>query len=306
MKDVFMKNNSKHLSYLALTLALVFCVGSVPAQADALDAVLPKEEEEQKPQDFSQRASLGEMKESALPSTSDNVIADPSPMPMSVSIQSPPSERLLGKITSEVFHEMAELERGNVFLKLQTQREQLKNDLEKLKASYRQARLDEIEKREGVIRTRVEWMQEQERVRQEILELKMKTEQAEKELEVAELRKAELLKATTTTVNDDGTVVTNPTLGTLVGLTILDIKGMKGNLTARLYGPDGKVFSLKIDQVLPSGHKVKAITKKTIVFTKDGVEETIEIAPLIVAVPVAEENASNDENLTEMPAEIIE
>ena len=166
MKDVSMKN--KFLSSLTVMTVLSICLALGSAYAQNVPSVT----DEPTPVDFPQRSSLGEMKEAMLPNLTDSAIKNPSPMAVVVSKKAAPSEQLLGRITSEVFHEMADLERGNVFLKLQTQREQLKNDLEKLKASYRQARLDEIEKRENVIRTRVEWMQEQERIRQEILEKK--------------------------------------------------------------------------------------------------------------------------------------
>ena len=176
MKDVSMKN--KFLFSLTVMTAVCLCLWEVSAQAQSI----PSTTEEPVPVDFPQRSSLGEMKEAMLPNLTDSVIKNPSPMAVVVSKKAPPSEQLLGRITSEVFHEMADLERGNVFLKLQTQREQLKNDLEKLKAAYRQARLDEIEKRENVIRTRVEWMQEHERIRQEILDKKMQTELLEKKI----------------------------------------------------------------------------------------------------------------------------
>ena len=290
MKDVSMKN--KFLSSLTVMTALSICMafGSATAQN------VPTVTDEPTPVDFPQRSSLGEMKEAMLPNLTDSAIKNPSPMAVVVSKKAAPSEQLLGRITSEVFHEMADLERGNVFLKLQTQREQLKNDLEKLKAAYRQARLDEIEKRENVIRTRVEWMQEQERIRQEILEKKMQTELLEKQIEEAEARKEALLaeaqKPQQTTADSSSssqpsetTEAVEEVVETFPKLTILDIKGVKGKLTARLYGEDGVVFSVKVGNEIPSGHKVKSITKGVVVFEKDGKEERVEKSPMVVNVP---------------------
>ena len=290
MKDVSMKN--KFLSSLTVMTALSICMtfGSATAQN------IPTVSDEPTPVDFPQRSSLGEMKEAMLPNLTDSAIKNPSPMAVVVSKKAAPSEQLLGRITSEVFHEMADLERGNVFLKLQTQREQLKNDLEKLKAAYRQARLDEIEKRENVIRTRVEWMQEQERIRQEILEKKMQTELLEKQIEEAEARKEALLaeaqKPQQTTADSSSssqpsetTEAVEEVVETFPKLTILDIKGIKGKLTARLYGEDGVVFSVKVGNEIPSGHKVKSITKGVVVFEKDGKEERVEKSPMVVNVP---------------------
>ena len=235
--------------------------------------------------DFPQRSSLGEMREAALPNLTDSAIKDPSPMENIVSKKAPPSEQLLGRITSEVFHEMADLERGNVFLKLQAQREQLKNDLEKLKAQYRQARLDEIEKRENVIRSRVVWMQEQERLRQEIMEKKLKLEMLEQEKEEAELKKEELLlkieqekAAATQRAEEDGVVVDEEVVVSgFPKLTIMDIKGVKGKRTARVYDADGKIITLKVGDFLPSGHVVRAIGKTEITFFGDGKEEVLSI-----------------------------
>ena len=290
MKDVSMKN--KFLSSLTVMTALSICMtfGSATAQN------IPTVSDEPTPVDFPQRSSLGEMKEAMLPNLTDSAIKNPSPMAVVVSKKAAPSEQLLGRITSEVFHEMADLERGNVFLKLQTQREQLKNDLEKLKAAYRQARLDEIEKRENVIRTRVEWMQEQERIRQEILEKKMQTELLEKQIEEAEARKEALLaeaqKPQQTTADSSSssqpsetTEAVEEVVETFPKLTILDIKGVKGKLTARLYGEDGVVFSVKVGNEIPSGYKVKSITKGAVVFEKDGKEERVEKSPMVVNVP---------------------
>jgi len=233
---------------------------------------------------------------------SDSVIKEPAPMERVVSKKELPSEQLLGRITSEVFHEMADLERGNVFLKLQAQREELKNNLEALKAKYRQARLDEIEKRENVIRTRVKWQQEQEKIRQEILEKQLKTELLEKELEEKEMAKEDLLPLDAEAVETKEEVPTeeNPTEATETPeenteetevveevkepefsiAQIIDIKGMKGRLTARVVDNAGKNLTLKTGMTLPSGHIVKDINKTDITLDKEGVLQVFNIEEL--------------------------
>ena len=311
MREESMKN--KILSHVMVMTAFGLIFTCSPLNAQESPALVTSEEPT--PVDFPGRSSLGEMKEATLPNLTDSVIKGPSPMGVVVSKKAPPSEQLLGRITSEVFHEMADLERGNVFLKLQTQREQLKNDLEKLKAAYRQARLDEIEKRENVIRTRVEWMQEQERIRQEILEKKLQTELLEKEIEEAELRKEELLKSKkekeNTTVSPSEEVVAaeeeviseeTPIVEPegLPMLTILDIKGMKNRLTARLVDAEGRVRSVKVGSILPSGHVVKSIEKTEIVFEKDGKPEMLAIETFVpVKKTVNTEETTNLEEIEE-------
>ena len=277
--------NSKLLYSVAALLAVEACLWTFSVTAQEAE-----EEEQQTPVEFPVRSSLGEMAEAQLPALSDSVIKDPAPMARVVSKNASPSEQLLGRITPEVFHEMADLERGNVFLKLQTQREQLKNDLEKLKASYREARLEEIQKRESVIRTRVEWMQEQEKIRQELLEKRKEIEGVDEE--IAELEKEG--EETPTTVSEgeegEGNTVDKAEkaekiekkeqieeVEVLPQLTILDIKGMKKNLTARLVDEDGKIITVKTGTVLPSGHIVKSVSKDLIIFEKDGVEENLGI-----------------------------
>ena len=312
MRDASMKAKRKinHKSFLGLTLALGVCLMSFSVAAQEIAVV--DNVTEPTPVDFPTRSSLGEMKEAPLPSLSDSVIKEPAPMERVVSKKELPSEQLLGRITSEVFHEMADLERGNVFLKLQAQREELKNNLEALKAKYRQARLDEIEKRENVIRTRVKWQQEQERIRQEILEKQLKTELLEKELEAAEMAKENLLpldeditkvdeekttKEETAPVDEEVVVAKNaeteeetveevkePVFSIA---QIIDIKGMKGRLTARVIDNNGKNLTLKTGMTLPSGYVVKDINKTDITLDKDGVLEVFNIEELATA-PISE------------------
>ncbi len=312
-----MKEKNKTLHFLSLGLALGVCLTALNAAAQEIpvvDNVTPPT-----PVDFPGRASLSEVKEAPLPSLADSVIKEPAPMERVVSKKELPSEQLLGRITSEVFHEMADLERGNVFLKLQAQREQLKNDLEALKAKYREQRLAEIEKREDVIRTRVKWQQEQEQIRQEILEKKLKTELLEKQLEEAEIAKEDLLplekekkkevKVETPATQEAPKVeqVVQPveevveeeieqeeTTPQPVIQQIVDIKGMKGRLTARIIDNNGKTQTLKVGTTLSSGHIVKSINKADIVLEKDGVAEVYNIEELASLKTSKEELSDED------------
>ena len=314
-----MKNKNQ---FCIAAIAACVAMGAVSVQAQEIDVAEPYlRDDAQERVDFPERDSLGKMVTAELPNLADSPIREPSPMEVDTSKNARPSEQLLGRITSEVFHEMADLERGNVFLKLQTERETLKNDLEALKAKYRQARLDEIEKRESVIRTRVEWMQEQERIRQEILEKQKQLDLLDQQREVANLQKTERLMALSqkrsvapvqTTVPKNVTVnvedpsnpepvvdvVEDPTLipeegfvspvvpSFLSELTILDIKGVKNKLTARVYDKSGKLFTLKKGDIFGIDYVVKDISKNEIVFVYDDQEEVLRMGQPTIPVNV--------------------
>ena len=316
-----MKNKNQ---FCIAAIAACVAMGAVSVQAQEIDVAEPYlRNDVQERQDFPERNSLSQMVTAELPNLADSPIREPSPMEVDTSKNARPSEQLLGRITSEVFHEMADLERGNVFLKLQTERETLKNDLEALKAKYRQARLDEIEKRESVIRTRVEWMQEQERIRQEILEKQKQLDLLDQQREVANLQKTERLMALSqkrpvapvqttvpknVTVNVEDTsnpepivdVVEDPTLlpsegegftspvvpSFLSELTILDIKGVKNKLTARVYDKSGKLFTLKKGDIFGIDYVVKDISKNEIVFVYDDQEEVLRMGQPTIPVNV--------------------
>ena len=235
--------------------------------------------------DFPGRTSLSELEMATLPGVNEAIITGPAPMAPSVSTKDLPSEQLLGRITSEVFQEMADLERGNVFLKLQMQKEQLKNDLEKLKATYRQTRLEEIAKREDVVRSRINWWQEQENVRLEMEKKKAETEAVEQQIaEAEELRnklRAEALaekeeKKEENAASDEADtkvvvqekepeeeVKKQPRAVDMYSL--VSVKGVKGNLTARLKkSDDGKIISVKVQETLPTGFVVENISRDTV------------------------------------------
>ena len=321
MREESMKNKNQ---FCIAAIAACVAMGAVSVQAQEIDVAEPYlHNDVQERQDFPERDSLGKMVTAELPNLADSPIREPSPMEVDTSKNARPSEQLLGRITSEVFHEMADLERGNVFLKLQTERETLKNDLEALKAKYRQARLDEIEKRESVIRTRVEWMQEQERIRQEILEKQKQLDLLDQQREVANLQKTERLMALSqkrpvapvqtivpknVTVNvedpsnpepvvdvvEDTTLIpseaegfTSPVVPSFLSeLTILDIKGVKNKLTARVYDKSGKLFTLKKGDIFGIDYVVKDITKNEIVFVYDDQEEVLRMGQPTIPVNV--------------------
>lgn len=223
--------------------------------------------------DFPARSNLGEVELAPLPGINEQMITGPASMEPSLSPKDPPSEQLLGRITTEVFQEMADLERGNIFLKLQTQKEQLKNDLEKLKATYRQARLEEISKREDVVRSRIAWWQEQENLRLETE--KKKQEAAEVEQKIAEAEalreklRADALEKAQAGADEAGTELNiDPTKSTLAFTdlyAISSVKGVAGKLSAQLRDLENDaVLVVRVDDKLPSGHVVKKITKDSI------------------------------------------
>ena len=225
---------------------------------------------------FPNRPSLGSLELAPLPGINDSGNLNMTPMAPSVSGKDLPSEQLLGRLTPEVFQEMADLERGNTFLKLQVEKEKLKNDLENLRATYRQHRLDEIAKRENVVRTRIQWWQEQERVR-----LEAERKRAEEELLAKKVQEQEAVRdqireeARQRLMGDDKGEVETPvvevvevTPPSIIRTSLEDyytlesIRGVGSNLKARLQDKnDGSVLVVKKDDILPSGHVVKEITK---------------------------------------------
>lgn len=261
--------------------------------------------------EFAPRASLGEINEPALPGIRDSLITGPAPMAPALSTEDLPSEQLLGRITSEVFQEMADLERGNVFLKLQMQKEQLKNDLEKLKATYRQARLEEIAKREDVVRSRINWWQEQENIRLDMEKKKAEAEAidqqiaeaeelrnrlraealAEKEAEPADSVAVQEASDTSTEVKTVSAEepVKKTTLRASNIYTLLGITGMKGRLTARLRNNEnGSTLTVKEKEKLSSGYVVKAIHRDSIVLSSGKRDEVIVFSQIPVGSTSAE------------------
>ncbi len=227
--------------------------------------------------DFPNRPSLGSLELAPLPGIVETPLDGPLPMAPSVSGKDMPNEQLLGRITPEVFQEMADLERGNTFLKLQLEKEKLKNDLEDLKAVYRQDRLDEIAKREDVVRSRIQWWQEQENLRLEIEKKKMEEEELARKIseqeairEQARTEAMNRLKNPTASITEatadmpvSETDYTAPMIEELY--TIISIKGVGNDLSARLKNKENnEEIIVKKNDILPSGHVIREIKKDTV------------------------------------------
>ena len=250
--------------------------------------------------DFPARPSLGTLELAPLPGLNEKLITGPAPMEPSVSPKDFPSDQLFGRITTEVFQEMADLERGNIFLDLQKKKETLKNDLEKLKATDRQTRLEEISKREDVVRSRIAWWQEQEKIRLELE--KQKQEEAELDQKIAEaeamreqLRTEALEKAKENpdAVNTQLSLDTEKTSVAFIDLyAISSIKGIAGKLSAQLRDlKNNSVLVVRVDDMLPSGHTVKKITKDSVFVVYDDQESSLTLVP--------QQKSSNDSSVEE-------
>lgn len=238
------------------------------------------------PVDFPNRPSLGSLELAPLPGINERNITGPASMEPSMSPKDLPSEQLLGRISTEVFQEMADLERGNVFLKLQTQKEQMKNDLEKLKATYRQSRLDEISKREDVVRSRIAWWQEQEKVR---LEAEKKKEEAaaldQKIAEAETLReqlRSDALEKAQNSESGKPEINLDPMKTTGIfsdAYMLMSIKGTRGILSAQLKDlSDDSILTVSVNDILPTGHVVRKITQNAIFVNFGDTESTISLA----------------------------
>ena len=249
--------------------------------------------------DFPARTSLDTIEMAPLPGVNERMITGPQPLSESASPNDYPSERLLGRINSDVFEEMAELERDNAFLKLQIQKAQMKNDLENLRASYRQNRLDEIAKREDVIRTRIQWWQEQEKLRleaekqrQEAEELKAQRAEAEalkEQLEAAqravqeaqEQARKEAEERAKEKEPDYIVVDEEPTDADLEPIVVhptyllINVKGTRGNLVARVKNlTSQKITAVHTGDTL-EGEIVTAVTPDSVILARDGSEYVI-------------------------------
>lgn len=281
--------------------------------------------------DFPGRPSLGSLEMATLPGINESLVTGPAPMGESLSSKDMPSEQLLGRITTEVFQEMADLERGNVFLKLQSQKEELKNNLEALRAKYRQARLDEIAKREDVVRSRINWWQEQENIRIEMEKKKAETEAIEQQIaEAEELRNklrseamAEKEAIKNMPVQEpkpeveekkvaeapavEETSLPEPASSDMYAqpagqmYSLLGVRGLKGRLTARLENKeDGSILNVKKGQRLKTGHRIIRVDRDAVQVSYAGRIEVI-----LLASPKTMIDASNEstEEIVETSAE---
>ena len=240
--------------------------------------------------DFPSQSSLDTLEFAPLPGIYEKNIDGPMPMAPSVSSKDMPSEQLLGRLTPEVFKELAELERDNTFLKLQIQKETMKNDLEKLRAGYRQARLDEISKREELIRTRIQWWQEQEKIRQDLEAQRAAAEaakNAEEEKRIAEAAAAakaaqeqlpeEVEMALQDVPQDDIAPAPAPEPEPPKPVyTLVEIRGVGGVLMAKVKNEaNGKISSVRSGDTLPDGVSVTEITPLSVSLAGKGYDETL-------------------------------
>ena len=227
--------------------------------------------------DFPGRTSLDTLELAPLPGIYETDITGPAPLAPSVSTKDMPSERLLGRLTPEVFQEMAELERDNTFLKLQIQKATMKNDLEKLRANYRQARLDEIAKREDVVRTRIQWWQEQEKIRQDLEAQRAAAENMKAE---SEEQKAAEAVAAETDADDipeeiEKQVVKEEQPAKPV-YALLGISGIRDTLTARIKNIEtGRMATIEVGDSLTDGSVVDSIEPTQVILKKNNKRSTL-------------------------------
>ena len=161
----------------------------------------------------------------------------------------------------------------------------MKNDLENLRSNYRQARLDEIAKREEVVRSRIQWWQEQEKLRQEMEKERAAAEEVKNQLAETEALKAQLEAAATASAQQNNTenkdeaseekADEQPEISVSDIYVLLDVKGTRGNLSARVKNTTTEeITTLKIGDTL-AGENVIKISSEAVVLEKDGAEHTI-------------------------------
>ena len=291
---------NKTISMIALG-ALLFGTGAVaqapvpptpPAGGTEQENVAAREDaltdfsagiSQKKTVDFPARSSLDSMELAPLPGIYETNMTGPQAMAESVSVNDTPSEQLLGRLTPAVFQEMAELERDNAYLKLQIQKEQMKNDLENARSQYRQARLDEIAKREEVVRSRIQWWQEQEKLRQEVEKERAAAEEVKNQMAEAEALKAQLAAQAATAATqetaleerEDTEESLTPETPAVATYALVDVKGTRGNLKARVRNlTTNEVVTVSVGDSL-NQQVITAITSEKVVVDKDGTEFVI-------------------------------
>ena len=289
MKGEFMQSKNLSIALMAVlfasnVLAQEVEVGTeemVPVVTDGLSD-FATDMGQKKAVDFPPQTSLDSLEMAPLPGIYETNITGPQPMAESVSINSMPSERLLGRLTPEVFQEMAELERDVAYLELQKKKEATKNELERLRSTYRQDRLDEIQKREDVVRNRIQWWQEQEKLRQELEKERAEAEDVKNQMAETEALKAQLeaeaAKQKEGKEASDGTDVDDagaPSFSSTAQYSLVDVKGTRGNLIARVKNTTTEeVVPVKVGDSL-NGEVVTNITSDTVIIDRDGTEYII-------------------------------
>ena len=296
---------NKQISLKLFLAALLFGTGAMAQEVDLLDEapsdtevvsdaateVVPVEDvnptpdisssiAQKKAVDFPARSSLDSLELAPLPGIYETNITGPQPMAESVSINDTPSEQLLGRLTPEVFQEMAELERDTAFLSLQVKKEQMKNELENARALYRQARLEEIQKREDLVRSRIQWWQEQEKLRQEVEKERQEAEEVKNQMAETEALRAQLEAEAAAQAGKDRDAEdendnVNPVVPAVSLYSLVDVKGTRGQLSARVKNvATDEIVSVKVGDDL-GGEIVTAITSENVVIDRNGTEYLI-------------------------------
>ncbi len=242
---------------------------------------------QRKPVDFPARSSLDSLELAPLPGIYETNMPGPQPMAESVSVNDLPSEKLLGRLTPEIFQEMAELERDAAYLELQNRKQNAKNSLEAARAQYRQARLTEIEQREKLVRERIQWWQEQEKLRQEAEKERQEAEDIKNQMAETEALKAQLEgekaardaekekeKEVETLVEQGENEEIEP-VEEEVRYALVDVKGTRGNLTARVKNLEtDEISTVKVGDTL-NGEVITSVSFDTVIMDRKGIEYII-------------------------------
>ena len=243
---------------------------------------------QRKPVDFPARSSLDSLELAPLPGIYETNMPGPQPMAESVSVNDLPSEKLLGRLTPEIFQEMAELERDAAYLELQNRKQNAKNSLEAARAQYRQARLTEIEQREKLVRERIQWWQEQEKLRQEAEKERQEAEDIKNQMAETEALKAQLEgekaardaekekeKEVETLVEQGENEEIEPVEEEEVRYALVDVKGTRGNLTARVKNLEtDEISTVKVGDTL-NGEVITSVSFDTVIVDRKGIEYII-------------------------------
>lgn len=217
-------------------------------------------------------------------------------------LQLMPSEEIIGRMTDDLFKEMADLEREAALISLQIKRDQLQSDLYQTQMNQRKKVATEIEARERAARERLEWelQMEQRKLelaeKQKLIELKMK--QIEEAMIAAENKRvaaaaaaeagpargtpgydsrAEELESSSTSA-----FASDLKLGDIL-YRVTEIRGSAGIMFAKIRATDEKNkktenFFVRKGTLLPSGYEVTAITLDSVhLISPAGAEAVISI-----------------------------
>lgn len=238
-----------------------------------------------KPVDFPARSSMGSMELAPLPRLDESQIEAPAPMTPSVSSKDFPSEQLLGRLNPDVFQQMADIDRTKTLLDLQAKKIGSETALEKAKSEYRTTRLNEIKAREDLIHQRIQWWQEQEKIRLDNEKIRAEEESMKGALEKAEEQKQlEALQNADRTPPPAPAAVAEgqpapaerqevPAMGKISAYTLLSVQGTNSNLTAKIRNVESqKMTVVRVGDALPTGDVITSITPTQVVMAFEGTE----------------------------------